>query len=76
MGFGFLKGWTSTAFTGQASSQLKQVQQSAGYFILARFVWSMMMTSPGQIMAHISHPIHAFLSISRIIEPLYGPVSL
>jgi hypothetical protein len=35
MGLGFLKGCTSTAFTGQAISQLKQVQQSWAYLISA-----------------------------------------
>jgi len=67
MGLGFLNGWTSIAFTGQQSSQLKQVQQSCGYFTFALFSSSMTITSPGQKRAQMPHPMHAFLSIFRII---------
>jgi len=55
------------AFTGQASSQLKQVQQSWGYLMAAFSSASMTMTSPGQIISQIVQPTHAFLSILRII---------
>jgi uncharacterized membrane protein YjjB (DUF3815 family) len=55
------------AFTGQAISQLKQVQQSFGYRIVAFFLSSMTMTSPGQIISHIPHPTQAIGSILRII---------
>ena len=68
MGLGFLKGCTSTAFTTQANSQLKQVQQSWGYLIFAFFVSSMMITSPGQIISQTPHPMHARSSIFRIIQ--------
>ncbi len=67
MGFGFLKGWTSIALTGQESSQLKQVQQSDLYLIAAFPVSSISMTSPGQNSAQMPQPMHASLSIFRII---------
>jgi hypothetical protein len=47
------------AFTGQAISQLKQVQQSLAYTILAFFLSSMTITSPGQIISHIPHSTQA-----------------
>jgi len=47
------------AFTGQAISQLKQVQQSWAYAILAFFPSLMTITSPGQIISHIPHPTQA-----------------
>jgi hypothetical protein len=56
------------AFTGQAISQLKQVQQSLAYTILAFFLSSMTITSPGQIISHIPHPTQAVWSILRIIR--------
>ena len=67
MGFGLRKGCTSMAFTGQAISQLKQVQQSCGYLILAFLVSSMTITSPGHISAQIPHPTQDRSSILRII---------
>jgi hypothetical protein len=68
MGLGFLKGCTSTAFTGQAISQLKQVQQSWANLISALLSASMTITSPGQIISQIVQPTHALLSILRIME--------
>jgi hypothetical protein len=68
MGFAFLKGWTSIAFTGQASSQLKQVQQSGRCATLALFDSSISITSPGQKTAQIPQPMQAFSSIVRIIR--------
>jgi len=59
MGRGFRKGCTSMAFTGQAISQLKQVQQSWAYLIRAFFSSSMTITSPGQIIAQIVQPTQA-----------------
>jgi hypothetical protein len=66
IGFGFLKGCTSMALTGHATSQLKQVQQSCGYLISAFPCPSIAITSPGQNSAHIPQPIHAVESIFRI----------
>jgi hypothetical protein len=68
MGLGFLKGCTSTAFTGQAISQLKHVQQSWAYLISALHSASMTMTSPGQIISQIVQPTQTLLSILRIME--------
>jgi hypothetical protein len=67
IGFGFLKGCTSTAFTGHDTSQLKQVQQSSGYLISAFPCSLISMTSPGQKRAQLPHPTHTFASILRII---------
>jgi hypothetical protein len=76
MGLGFLKGCTSTAFTGQAISQLKQVQQSWAYLISALLSASMTITSPGQIISQILQPTHAFLSILRIMGYLLVEASV
>jgi hypothetical protein len=67
IGFGFLKGCTSIAFTGHDTSQLKQVQQSWGCLISAFPSSFISITSPGQKRAQLPHPTHAFASILRII---------